>query len=140
MIPVLNEEEAIGGVIACIPRDVVSEIIVADGGSTDRTIEVASAHGARVLKAGKGYGRACLAGALAADEACSIVVTMDGDGSDAPEEIPVLIAPILAGDLRFRDRLSRSRRSRARFDGVASTGLGLAHRRGHRPRLWLPLH
>ena len=88
VIPVLNEEELIGGVIARIPRDAVSEIIVADGGSTDRTIEIVSAHGARVLCVGKGYGRACLAGALAADEACAIIVTMDGDGSDAPEEIP----------------------------------------------------
>ena len=101
VIPVLNEEESIGGVIARIPRDAVSEIIVADGGSTDRTIEIASAHGARVLRAGKGYGRACLAGALAAGEACAIIVTMDGDGSDVPEEIPKLIAPIAAGVCDF---------------------------------------
>jgi glycosyltransferase involved in cell wall biosynthesis len=101
VIPVLNEEESIGGVIAGIPRDVVSEIIVADGGSTDRTVEIASRHGARVLQAGKGYGRACLAGALAASGACSIIVTMDGDGSDVPGEIPALIAPILAGASDF---------------------------------------
>jgi len=101
VIPVLNEEEAIGGVIARIPRETVSEIIVADGGSTDRTVEIASRQGARVLQAGKGYGRACLAGALAASDACSIIVTMDGDGSDVPGEIPALIAPILAGASDF---------------------------------------
>jgi glycosyltransferase involved in cell wall biosynthesis len=101
VIPVLNEEESIGGVIASIPGDLVSEIIVTDGGSTDKTIEIASAHGARVLRAGKGYGRACLAGALAADEACGIIVTMDGDGSDVPEEIPKLIAPIAEGTCDF---------------------------------------
>ncbi len=54
-----------------------------------------------MLRAGKGYGRACLAGALAADEACAIIVTMDGDGSDVPEEIPKLIAPIAAGVCDF---------------------------------------
>jgi glycosyltransferase involved in cell wall biosynthesis len=111
VIPVLNEEESIGGVIDRIPRDAVSEIIVADGGSTDRTIEIASAHGARVLGAGKGYGRACLAAALAAGEACDIIVTMDGDGSDVPEEIPKLIAPIAAGVCDFVIA-SRSRGSR----------------------------
>ena len=101
VIPVLNEEESIGGVIARIPRDVVSEIIVADGGSTDRTIEIASAHGARVLRVGKGYGRACLTGAIAASDTCAIIVTMDGDGSDVPEEIPKLIGPIAAGTCDF---------------------------------------
>ena len=117
VIPVLNEEESIGGVIARIPRDAISEIIVADGGSTDRTIEIASAHGARVLSVGKGYGRACLEGALAADEACGIIVTMDGDGSDAPEEIPKLVAPIAAGVCDFviasRSRGARERGSMA---------------------------
>ncbi|MGB9167184.1 MAG: glycosyltransferase family 2 protein [Rhodomicrobium sp.] len=101
VIPVLNEEESIGGVISRISRNVVAEIIVADGGSTDKTVEIASAHRARVLQAGKGYGRACLAGALAASDACSIIVTMDGDGSDVPEEIPKLIAPIAAGNCDF---------------------------------------
>ena len=68
VIPVLDEEASIGGVIQRIPRDAVDEIIVADGGSKDRTIEIAKAMGARVLHAGKGYGRACLAGAAAASE------------------------------------------------------------------------
>lgn len=101
VIPVLNEEEAIGGVIERIPRDAVDGIIVADGGSKDRTAAVAEAKGARVLNAGKGYGRACMEGAKAAGDACSIVVYMDGDGSDFPEKLPKLVAPIEAGTHDF---------------------------------------
>ncbi len=97
VIPVLNEEASIGGVIERIPPGAVDEIIVADGGSKDRTIEIARAKGARVLHAGKGYGRACLAGALAASERSQIIVYMDGDGSDFPEELPKLVAPIAEG-------------------------------------------
>ena len=94
VIPVLNEEASIGGVIERIPRDAVDEIIIADGGSKDCTVEIAKAKGARVLHAGKGYGRACLAGAAAASERSHIIVYMDGDGSDFPEELPKLVAPI----------------------------------------------
>ena len=101
VIPVLNEEDAIAGVIGRIPRSAVDDIIVADGGSTDRTAEIAALNGARVLNAGKGYGRACLEGALAAGSGCRIVVYMDGDGSDFPEELPKLAAPILAGTHDF---------------------------------------
>jgi len=101
VIPVLNEEEAIGGVIDRIPRHAVSEIIVADGGSTDRTVDIARAKGARVIDAGKGYGRACLLGAMAADDACGVIVTMDGDGADFPEMIPTLVEPIARGAAEF---------------------------------------
>ncbi len=101
VIPVLNEEEAIGGVIDRIPRHAVSEIIVADGGSADRTAGIAKAKGARVLDAGKGYGRACLLGALAAGDACNVIVTMDGDGADYPEMVPALVEPIAAGAADF---------------------------------------
>jgi glycosyltransferase involved in cell wall biosynthesis len=101
IIPVLNEEETIGGVIDRIPRNLVDGIIVADGGSKDRTVEIASAKGARVINAGKGYGRACIEGALAAGGSCGIVVYMDGDGSDFPEELPKLTAPIQAGSHDF---------------------------------------
>ncbi len=79
----------------------VDAIIVADGGSKDRTVEIATAKSARVIDAGKGYGRACMAGALAAGDGCRAVVFMDGDGSDIPEELPKLIAPILAGTHDF---------------------------------------
>ena len=111
VIPVLDEEASIGGVIERIPRDAVDEIIIADGGSKDRTIEIAKAKGARALRAGKGYGRACLAGAVAASERSRIIVFMDGDGSDFPEELPNLVAPI-AEDARDFVIASRARGSR----------------------------
>jgi glycosyltransferase involved in cell wall biosynthesis len=101
VIPVLNEEESIGGVLDRIPRSVVDRIIVADGGSKDRTVEIAAQKGVSVLNAGKGYGRACIEGALAAGDGCRVVVYMDGDGSDFPEELPRLIAPILTGTHDF---------------------------------------
>ena len=101
VIPTLNEEEAIGGVLADVPRDVVDEIIVADSGSTDRTAERARAGGARIVsETRRGYGRACLAGAEAAG-ACDILVFLDGDGSDRPELIPQLLAPITEDGFDF---------------------------------------
>ena len=101
VIPTLNEEAAIAGVIAGVPRNTVDDIIVADSGSADRTAERASAAGARVVNEPRlGYGRACLAGATAAQSA-DIIVFIDGDGSDSPEAIPQLIAPIIAGQADF---------------------------------------
>jgi glycosyltransferase involved in cell wall biosynthesis len=101
VIPTLNEEEAIGGVLAAVPRDIVDEVIVVDSGSTDRTVERARAGGARIMtETRRGYGRACSAGAEAAG-GCDIIVFLDGDGSDRPELIPVLIAPIVEGGYDF---------------------------------------
>jgi glycosyltransferase involved in cell wall biosynthesis len=100
IIPTWNEEGAIGGVIARIPRELGARVIVADGGSRDRTAEVARAHGAEVIDAGRGYGRACWLGALAA-EGADILVYLDGDGSDAPEWTERLIAPIASGSADF---------------------------------------
>jgi glycosyltransferase involved in cell wall biosynthesis len=99
-IPTLNEEASIGDVVRSIPRDVVTRVIVADGGSTDRTAERARAAGADVIAAGKGYGRACLQAAEAAD-ADAIMVFMDGDGADDVATIKDLVAPVLAGDYDF---------------------------------------
>src|SRR3954453_5756010 len=79
VIPTLNEEVSIGGVIRALPRDWVGRIIVADGGSSDATAARARDAGAEVIAAGRGYGRACLAGAEAASNA-EIVIFMDGDG------------------------------------------------------------
>ena len=101
VIPVLNEEEAIGAVIDALRREAIDEIIVADGGSRDRTVAIAKAHGASVIHAGKGYGRACLEGAKAAGETCRILVFMDGDGSDVTSELPRLAGPIEAGTHDF---------------------------------------
>jgi glycosyltransferase involved in cell wall biosynthesis len=101
VIPTLNEEEPIGEVIRAIPRDMVDEVIVVDSLSEDRTVERARDAGARVIvERQRGYGRACAAGARAARD-CGIIVFLDGDGSDRPEWVPVLLAPILAGTHDF---------------------------------------
>jgi glycosyltransferase involved in cell wall biosynthesis len=98
IIPAFNEEESIGKVIADIPKACVQEIVVVDNGCLDRTAEVARAAGARVVsEERKGYGSACLAG-IAALNAPEIVVFLDGDYSDFPSEMPLLLQPILAGD------------------------------------------
>jgi len=101
VIPTLNEEAAIGGVIAAVPRVAVDDIIVVDSGSTDRTVERARSAGARVVSLReRGYGRACRAGAEAAKD-CDIVVFLDGDGSDCPELIPYILEPIVEGRCDF---------------------------------------
>ena len=101
VIPTLNEEEPIGEVIRAVPRDAVDDVIVADSGSSDRTVERARAAGARVVvERQRGYGRACAAGARAARD-CDIIVFLDGDGSDRPELVPTLLAPILGGTHDF---------------------------------------
>jgi glycosyltransferase involved in cell wall biosynthesis len=100
IIPTFNEAESIGAVIAALPRDIVGRVIVADGGSTDGTRERAQAAGAEVIAVGRGYGRACLAGAETAADA-DILVYMDGDGADDPAAIAALIAPIQSGDCEF---------------------------------------
>lgn len=95
IIPALDEEQAIGTVVTEVPRDLVSEIIVVDNGSIDRTAEVAEAAGARVIREPmRGYGAACLAGAMAASHA-DVFVFLDGDRSDDPREMPVVLAPLL---------------------------------------------
>jgi glycosyltransferase involved in cell wall biosynthesis len=103
IIPVLDEEGAIGPVVAAIPRDWVDDVIVVDGGSRDGTVAEASAAGATVLVAqARGYGRACAAGVAAAIEReAEVVVFLDGDGSDRPEVMPRLIQPILKKNYEF---------------------------------------
>jgi glycosyltransferase involved in cell wall biosynthesis len=100
IIPTLNEEQSIGDVVRRIPRQLISRIIVADGGSEDATGARAKAAGAHVIDAGRGYGRACLAAAVAA-EGAEILVFMDGDGADDPQDIIRLIEPIRAGHYDF---------------------------------------
>src|SRR6478672_4368430 len=88
LIPALNEEEAIGLVVRDIPTDLVSQIVVIDNGSTDRTSEVAAGSGAQVvLERRRGYGSACLAGIKVLLPTTDIVVFLDGDYSDYPEEV-----------------------------------------------------
>lgn len=99
IIPAFNEENGVGQVIAEIPRHIVNEIIVVNNASTDRTVQVASAAGATVLHEPiPGYGRACLKGIdylRTREMKPDIVVFLDADHSDYPEEIENLIKPIL---------------------------------------------
>ncbi len=104
IIPAVNEEKSIPKVIAAIPAGLVDDVIVVDNGSTDRTAEVARQAGATVLHEPKaGYGNACLKGiAFAAAKPAltrpAILVFIDGDFSDYPEEMPLLVQPILEGN------------------------------------------
>lgn len=99
IIPAFNEEESLPSVIKDIPS-FVDEIIVTDNGSTDNTFEVAKRCGATVLKESeKGYGAACLKAIdYIKDKSYDIVVFLDGDYSDFPEEMNLVIEPIINND------------------------------------------
>jgi glycosyltransferase involved in cell wall biosynthesis len=101
IIPAFNEEQSIGKVVADIPRDVVEHVIVVNNGSTDSTVEVAKSAGAIVFTENrKGYGWACLKGIEESEKLnTEIVVFLDGDYSDYPEEIPDVLAPILTNNM-----------------------------------------
>ena len=97
VIPALNEEQALAGVLAELPAGFYSQVLVADNGSTDRTAQVATAAGATVvLESRRGYGSACLAALDRLDPRTEIVVFMDADGSDVAGEAAALVEPITA--------------------------------------------
>lgn len=102
IIPAFNEENGVGQVIAEIPKDVVDEIIVVNNNSTDNTETIARNAGATVLREPiPGYGRACLKGIdylKKHEQKTTIVVFLDADHSDYPEELRQLIKPLVEGN------------------------------------------
>jgi glycosyltransferase involved in cell wall biosynthesis len=111
IIPTRNEADAIGRVLADIPSGIVNEVIVVDNFSADGTPDIAARMSARVISEGRrGYGRACLTG-LASANSPDVVVFLDGDYSDRPSELPLLLAPIAEGraDIVIGSRLSGAR-------------------------------
>jgi len=107
IIPTHNEAQAIERVLADLPSDLTTEVIVVDSNSNDGTPEVAARMGARVVQEPRrGYGRACLTG-LATANSPDVVVFLDGDYSDRPSELPILLAPITEGraDITLGSRL-----------------------------------
>lgn len=101
IIPALNEHESIGHVVASMPWQFIAECIVVDNGSMDGTAEIAAAAGARVITSRRGYGAACMAGSEAALKDSTILVYMDGDGSDIIADLRRLVAPIEDNEADF---------------------------------------
>lgn len=112
VIPTHNEAQSISRVLADLPANMVTEVLVVDSNSTDGTPEMAAKMGARVLQEPRrGYGRACLSG-LAAANSPDVVVFLDGDYSDRPAELPLLLSPIVDGraDITLGSRLGKQSR------------------------------
>jgi rSAM/selenodomain-associated transferase 1 len=128
IIPALDEEQSIGAVIDAIPRDIVGEVIVVDGGSRDATVAVATARGARVsCEPLRGYGRACARGVSEARG--EVVVFLDADGAGDPADIRALVAPIANG---AADLVLGSRLGPGRPEPIRSTGMPFHQRLGNR--------
>ncbi len=98
LIPALDEEQSIGGVLDGLDRALVAQVVVADNGSRDRTAEVARAHGAEVAHVPeRGYGAACLGALARLRPEIEVVAFMDADGADDPAELAALVEPIARG-------------------------------------------
>src|SRR5246500_4725795 len=111
IIPTHNEAQAIARVLADLPSDLTTEVIVVDSNSNDGTPEIAARMGARVIQEPRrGYGRACLTG-LATASSPDIFVFLDGDYSARPSELPILLGPIIQGhaDITLGSRLGEQR-------------------------------
>ncbi len=139
VIPALNEARSLPATLAEIPP--VGRVFVVDNGSTDDTAAVAAAHGATVIsEPRRGYGQACQAGiAAAAGQGFEVLVIMDADHSDYPEELPLLVDPILAdrADMVLGDRTARAERGsltpQQRYGNLLATFL-IERVTGHRYR------
>src|SRR5258708_31115785 len=102
IIAALNEVASIANGISSDTKDLADEIVVVDNGSRDRSAEIATSAGARVVKEPiPGYGRAFRAGLRSVSPRCEIVVFLDGDGSDCPEMMDRLVTPIMEGKSDF---------------------------------------
>jgi glycosyltransferase involved in cell wall biosynthesis len=120
IIPAYNEEKSIGLVINALPKDLIAKIIVTNNASTDETATVANQHGTIVLdEMRKGYGSACLCAIhyirkLPILEQPDVVVFLDADFSDYPEELPKLVHPIVQEgyDLVIGSRVSGAKLSK----------------------------
>jgi len=115
VIPTRNEAASIGRVLDDIPRPPVTDVVVVDSQSSDGTQAIAAAHGARVVdEPRRGYGRACLTG-IEQVSPSDVIVFLDGDYSDRPEELPALVRPILDGraDIVIGSRLAGRREAGA---------------------------
>lgn len=101
VVPALDEAQSIARVVEGLREQALlasGEIIVVDNGSTDGTGEIARRAGSRVVREERrGYGYACLAGVLAADDA-DVIVLLDGDAADDPDDLPRVLEPLLAGE------------------------------------------
>src|SRR4029077_19711290 len=100
VIPTFLEAESIAAVVAALPLDVCDRVVVLDGGSPEGTAEVARRAGAEVITVGRGYGRACQAGAQAAEDADTLVF-MDGDGAGDPMALTGMVDAIGSGRFDF---------------------------------------
>ena len=126
IIPVFNERDSLPRVVGDIPRDRVSEIVVVDNGSTDGTDLVAQNLPVRLIRESRrGYGSACLAGVAALEAAPpDVVVFLDGDYSDHPEEMPRLLeaiergADLVIGSRALGEREPGALLAQARFGNI----------------------
>jgi glycosyltransferase involved in cell wall biosynthesis len=129
IIPALNEAESIGQVVSEMPWNLIAECIVVDNGSSDATAAIAANAGARVIQSPRGYGAACLAGSKSALPTSTILVYMDGDGSDVIADLPRLTTPIRNGEADFvigsRNRGTREPGSMLRSQIFAGRFVGI---------------